>query len=61
MCGPANSVIGMRPEYIVSRFLTQRPGQLQVAKGPSRLDAVVVSIDPLTGLATGIERISRML
>ena len=62
MCGPENSVIGMDVSIVVERFRTQLPHRFQVATGdPTRVCAVVVSVDPDTGRATGIERISRLV
>jgi len=57
MCGPWVSVIGTDRHLVLERFLTQMPVRLEVAKGPAVLSAVLVEIDPSTGLATGIQRI----
>jgi len=62
MCGPENSVIGMDVSIVVERFRTQLPHRFQVATGgPTRVCAVLVSVDPDTGRAAGIERISRLV
>ena len=58
MTGPHDSVIGVTPELAINRFLTQMPVRFDTAKGPGTLQGVVISADPYTGLATGIERIS---
>src|SRR5690606_8905805 len=34
MCGPIDSVIGMRRKEVIERFLHQRPVRFEVAKGP---------------------------
>jgi metallophosphoesterase (TIGR00282 family) len=57
MTGPTDSVIGVKKEDAISRFLTQRPHKFEIAKGPVHLDAVVIDIDQKSGRAKGIERI----
>jgi 2',3'-cyclic-nucleotide 2'-phosphodiesterase len=57
MCGPRDSVIGVRSEIILRRFLTELPAQFEVADGDVRLDAVVVTAEG--GRATAIERLER--
>jgi 2',3'-cyclic-nucleotide 2'-phosphodiesterase len=57
MTGPTDSVIGVKKEDAISRFLTQRPHKFEIPKGPVHLDAVVIEIDQKTGKAKGIERI----
>ncbi len=57
MTGPINSVIGMRKEIVIPRFLTQMPARFEVADGPSKLCGVVVDVDRSTGCAEQIERI----
>ncbi|HUB94637.1 MAG TPA: TIGR00282 family metallophosphoesterase [Stellaceae bacterium] len=52
MCGDYNSVIGMRKEQSMARFVTKLPGErLEVADGPATLCAVLVETDDATGLA----------
>ncbi|MBI3185738.1 MAG: TIGR00282 family metallophosphoesterase [Myxococcales bacterium] len=57
MCGPLDSVIGIKKELSVERFLTQRPAGFEVAKGQVYVQGVLVDIDESTGLSRGIERI----
>ncbi len=57
MTGPTDSVIGVKKEDAISRFLTQRPHKFEIPKGPVHLDAAVIEIDQKTGKAKGIERI----
>lgn len=54
MCGPHDSVIGVRPEIILQRFLTELPAQFEVADGDVRLNGVV--IECAGRRATAIER-----
>jgi metallophosphoesterase (TIGR00282 family) len=53
MTGPAESVIGVRTDIIVKRFITEMPIRFEVADGACRLDAVVISAEG--GRATSIE------
>ncbi|MCR4399895.1 MAG: TIGR00282 family metallophosphoesterase [Syntrophomonadaceae bacterium] len=57
MTGPADSVLGMERGQALARFLTQRPQRLEVAKGRSQLDAVLLSFDDRTWKAESIERL----
>jgi len=56
MTGPYDSVIGMRADKVLKRFLLQTPSSFAVAKRDVRLAAVVVDVDETTGKARGIER-----
>ena len=57
MTGPYESIIGMRTDKVLHRFLHQTPGGFEVAKRDVRLAAVEVDIDEATGRARAIERI----
>lgn len=57
MTGARDSVIGIRKELSIQRFLTQMPVRYEIAKKDPVLCGVVVSIDESTGRATGIERV----
>jgi hypothetical protein len=57
MSGSRDSVIGIRKELSIQRFMTQRPVRYEIAKKDPVLCGVVVSIDESTGKATGIERV----
>ncbi len=56
MTGPVDAVIGMQAEQVLDKFRTQMPNRFEVAKGPTRLSAVLLDLDALTGRAKGIER-----
>ncbi len=58
MTGPFNSVIGIRKDDILERFLTQVPNKFDVAKDDIRLQGVIVDIDGKSGRARGIERLT---
>lgn len=57
MTGVVESVLGMAPKAVLSRFLTQVPGKFELAEGPAALNGVVVEIDGETGRATSITRV----
>lgn len=57
MTGPTDSVIGMRKEMIIERFLTQMPVRFDVAAKGIELQGVLVTIGSLDGKAKKIERI----
>jgi metallophosphoesterase (TIGR00282 family) len=57
MTGPYESVIGMRVDKVLKRFLLQTPASFEVAKRDVRLAAVVIDVDEQTGKARGIERL----
>jgi metallophosphoesterase (TIGR00282 family) len=55
MCGDYDSVIGMKKEISIERFLTQMPGErYQPADGPGTACGVFVETDDRTGLALKI-------
>lgn len=58
MTGSFDSVIGIRKELAVEKFLTQLPVRFEVAKKDIRLNCVVLEIDETTGKALAIERIA---
>jgi hypothetical protein len=57
MTGPHDSVIGVKKEIILKRFLTQMPVRFEVAEEGVRVEGVVIDSDD-KGRATGIERLS---
>ena len=48
MTGPARSILGVKPETSVARFLGQLPRRYEAADGPNRLGAVLFTIDTQT-------------
>jgi metallophosphoesterase (TIGR00282 family) len=61
MVGPINSVIGTDPSAVVAKFLSQMPHRFSVASGPVVFNSVAIDIDDDTGMATGIQRVDRMV
>jgi metallophosphoesterase (TIGR00282 family) len=57
MTGSRDSVIGIRKELSVERFLTQLPVRFEVAKREPMLCGVVVAVNEATGRAEGVERV----
>lgn len=57
MTGPVKSVIGMKHNLVIQKFLTQLPRRFEVAPGPSVLCAAVVELDRETGKTTHISRL----
>jgi metallophosphoesterase (TIGR00282 family) len=56
MTGPYDSVIGMRIEGSLARFLTGLTPRLETASGAPCLSSVVIEVDESTGLARSIRR-----
>jgi calcineurin-like phosphoesterase len=61
MTGPHDSVIGVKSEIVLRRFLTQLPQKFETAEGDVRLEGALVECDPTTGRATAIETVRRRL
>jgi len=57
MCGPTESVIGVRSELAVRRFLTHMPVKFEVASGPVVVQGVIVDADAQTGRARSVRRV----
>ncbi|MBI5885963.1 MAG: TIGR00282 family metallophosphoesterase [Deltaproteobacteria bacterium] len=61
MTGAADSVIGMRKDEIIQRFLTQLPVKFEAATKDVELQGVVVTVKTGDGKAVKIERIKEKL
>ena len=59
MTGPWDSVIGMRKDKVVERFLLQTRTSFQVATGDVRLAGTVIDVDERSGRARAIQRIEK--
>lgn len=57
MTGPLHSVIGVKKELAIDKFLTGMPRRFEVASGPSVFCAVLLELDPRLGKAIACERI----
>lgn len=61
MTGPYDSVIGRRVDQILQRFLSSLPTKSEVAEGNVQLRGLLVEVNPTTGKALSVERITRTL
>ena len=61
MCGPWDSVIGVRKEAAIERFLTARHAQFETASAEVYLQGAIIDIDDDTGRARSILRVQERL
>lgn len=61
MCGPWESVIGVKKELVLERFLSARPVSFEPAKRDVWLQGALVDVDDETGKARSIARIQERL
>ena len=57
MTGPRHSVLGIRPELSIAKFRGDLTSRYQWADGPTKLEAVLFTIDTATGLCKAAERV----
>jgi len=57
MTGPLHSVIGVKKEMAIEKFLTGMPRRFEVASGPSVFCAVLLEVDARLGKTVAFERI----
>lgn len=57
MTGPRDSVIGVKKEIVLDKFISQMPQRFEVANGPYQFNAALLEIDEYTGEASSIMRI----
>ncbi len=55
MCGPADSVLGMKKEGSISFFLGNPPRRWEQAGGPGKLECAVFTVDTASGKCAGVE------
>jgi len=58
MTGPHDSILGRRYDRVLSATLTCVPAHFDVATGDPRLNGALVTVDPVTGHALSISRVS---
>ena len=61
MCGPIDSILGVRTDQVLRRFLTQMPVRFDVAAGPVVVHGAMIDVDEATGRATAIRRLPEQL
>jgi len=57
MTGPKHSVLGIRPELSIAKFRGDLTSRYQWADGPTKLEAVLFTIDTVTGMCRKAERV----
>lgn len=57
MTGPTQSVIGVKPQQAINRFLGGLPQRFEPAEGPQKLNAVLFTIDTSTKRCTDLRRV----
>ncbi|MGH7789649.1 MAG: TIGR00282 family metallophosphoesterase [Candidatus Binatia bacterium] len=57
MCGPIDSVIGVKAELAIRRFVTHLPTRFETASGRTVVQGAVVTVDAASGRATAITRV----
>ena len=57
MTGPRDSVLGVQPHQSIAKFRGDLTSRYQWAKGPTKLEGVLFTIDTQTGLAKSAERV----
>ena len=57
MTGPANSVLGIRPELSIAKFRGDLTERYKWADGPTKLEAVLFTIDTATAKCTAAQRV----
>ena len=55
MTGPCDSIIGMKPEQPISRFLGNPPGRFETAGGPAKIEGAVFEVDADSGKCVSVE------
>jgi hypothetical protein len=58
MTGPFDSVIGVKKEIIMRRFLTAAPEKFELSETDVHINAVLTCVDESTGKSASIERIN---
>ncbi len=59
MTGPRESVLGIRPELSIARFRGDIPERYRWADGPTKMEAVLFTIDASTGKCRRAERVDQ--
>lgn len=57
MCGPEDSILGVKSDQVLRRFMTQMPTRFEVASGPVIVQGAVIEVDETSGRATAIRRV----
>jgi len=57
MTGPRYSVLGIQPRLSIAKFRGDLPERYRWAEGPTKLEAVLFTVDTETGLCRSVERV----
>lgn len=57
MTGPTDSVIGVKKDAVIEKFLTQQPRRFEVSKGDAILCGIILEINEISGKTSHISRI----
>lgn len=61
MAGPLDSILGIKKDLIINRFITQMPVKFEVARGATILGACIIEVDSSNGKAQNIVRLQEYL
>lgn len=61
MTGPRDSVLGIKKEIAINKFLTQMPIKFETATGVGQLNGVILTVNPENGFTTSITRIQEFI
>jgi len=61
MTGPRDSVLGVKKEIAINKFITQMPAKFETADGVGQLNGVILTIDPNTFQVLSITRIQEFI
>lgn len=61
MTGPRDSVLGVKTELVIDKFLSQMPVRFEVAAGVAQLNGLLLSINEATGKTESIQRIQEYM
>ena len=57
MTGPKNSILGIRPELSIQKFRGDLTDRYKWAEGPTKMEAVLFTIDSATGKCMDVQRV----
>ncbi len=57
MTGPKNSILGVRPQQSIAKFRGDLTSRYQWADGPTKLEAVLFTVDGASGRCRSVERV----
>lgn len=61
MTGPQDSILGVKKELVIQKFISQMPVRFEVADGIAQFNGVLLELDENSGKAHNITRINELL